>query len=274
MERYKYTQFTTEEIDEIVKNTKTYKHGGLGENRPPFSQVLIGQKLTLRYDNGVVLKYNFINLHSLIWQEDGNGEHTEYYEALDVDDGITQVLHTRYGTVPQEAIIIVFDFNEGIITTFFSKIGNEFSPREVHRDIVFGYIDRKGEKPPEKRHSMTKDLIGKSIIWTYGEKFTIQHMYSSEWYSTFVDYNSFIGGLMLTSPCNYVKINDHVYIYSWVEIEAAGLQGFALMNLYEMHDVGCFFGINGNDKFECYTFGAEGKYAGQLTNFDIYDNWE
>lgn len=269
MERFQYKQFTAEEIDEIVKNTGDYMNGGgLQANRPPFSTAMVGKKLKLCYDEGIVISYDFIDLHKLIWQAEGEGEkHEEYYEALDADDGITLVVHIIKGTSPQQARMTVFDFKENLVTTFFAKIGNQFSTREVHRDICFGYIDC--GKIPESRHSLTQDLVGRSIIWTYSPKFTIQHMYSSDCYSAFVDYSTYYGGMILTSPSNYVKINEYTYIYSWVEIEGAGVQGFALMNLYTMHDVGCFFGINGSNKFESYTFGAVGKYAGQLANLNI-----
>ncbi|MDR1061995.1 MAG: molybdenum cofactor biosynthesis F family protein [Clostridiales bacterium] len=200
----------------------------------------------------------------------GGELHSEYYEALEADDGVILLVHTLSGTSPQEARMVTLELGTGLATAFFARIGNEVSAREVDRDIAFGYIDDgSGAPAPEARHGLTTELVGRSIVWTYSPQFSIQHIYASKWYSAFVDFNTFYGGMLLSSPCNYVKISDHVYIYSWVETEGAGVQGFALMNLHSMHDVGCFFGINGSGKFECYTFGAVGEYVGQLANFDL-----
>jgi hypothetical protein len=265
-----YPQFTTEEIAQIVRDSTDYRIGGLSALRPPFYEGLAGQALTLKYDNGVTHQYTFKDAHTLAWNEAGGGNEAqdEYYEALTADEGVVFFVHILTGTVPQQARMVVLELDTGLVTAFFAKICNEISTREVDRDIVFGYIDY-GKPASDARHSLTTELVGRSIIWTYSPAFSIQHIYASKWYSTFLDFNSFYGGMLLSSPTNYVKINDHIYIYSWVETEGAGIQGFALMNLFDMHDVGCFFGINGSGKFECYTFGAEGKCVGQLANLDI-----
>ncbi|MDR0999943.1 MAG: molybdenum cofactor biosynthesis F family protein [Clostridiales bacterium] len=262
-----YPQFTAEEIDEIVRQSTDYIHGGLEKMRPPYYEKLTGTRLTLRFDNGRALYYSFSDAHTLTWSDDAGEPKEEYYDALEADDGIIFFEHIVKGTSPQQARMIVLDTHEKLVTAFFAQIGNEVSTREVDRDIVFGYIDDGGYH--EKRHSLTTDLVGRSIVWTYSPEFAIQHIYASQWYSCFVDFNTFYGGNLLSSPCNYVKINDHVYIYSWVETEGAGVQGFVLMNLFDMHDVGCFFGINGSSKFECYTFGATGEYVGQLASLHI-----
>lgn len=271
MPRYShaYPEYTAEDIERIVRESPDYNHGGLGANRPPYYEGLIGKQLTIRYDEGLVLHYSFQDLHTLTWWEkEGDEPREEHYEALSPDENVVFFVHILRGSRPQAARMVVWSLDTNRVTTFLVKIGNAYSPREVDREIVFGYVDD-GKGPTGEPHSLTEDLVGRSIIWTYTDDFIIQHIYASKWYSAFVDFHSSIGGALLDSPCNYVKINDHVYIYSWIEIEGAGIQGFALMNLYTMHDVGCFFGINGSGKFECYTFGAKGEYVGQLTNLNI-----
>ncbi|MDR1570666.1 MAG: molybdenum cofactor biosynthesis F family protein [Oscillospiraceae bacterium] len=268
MARYTYPQFTAAEIGELVAARSDYNTGGLATSRPPFYEGLAGKRLKLVYDGGRKLDYDFLSAHELTWSDGQGNPRAEYYEALSADDSVILLVHTVKGSFPHEAYITTLELDARRVTTFFSKIGNDVSTREVDRDIVFGYIDDEGDSP-STRHELTDELVGKSIIWTYGPGFSIQHIYASKWYSAFVDFNTSYGGLLLSSPCNYVKINDHMYIYSWVETEGAGVQGFALMNLWTLHDVGCFFGINGSSQFECYTFGAVGKMAGQLANLAI-----
>jgi hypothetical protein len=272
MPRHTYPQYTAREILELAGARKDYNTGGLDVSRPAFDESLSGQTLELRFDAGRALSYRFKDAHSLSWFENG-AEHPEYYEALKADDNTLLVVHKLDGADPVQAHILVLETDKRLVTAFFSRIGNAVSTREVERDVAFGYIEEHGKDAPQARHSLTRDLVGRSIIWTYGPQFTIQHIYASEWYSCFVDFNSFIGGAVLSSPCNYVKINDHLYIYSWVESEGAGIQGFALMNLLDMHDVGCFFGINGSGQFECYTFGASGKDAGCTANLFIPNDY-
>ncbi len=260
--------YTEEDIDRIIRESKPYNTGGLAALRPPFYEALAGTELTLRFDEGPGLHYTFTDAHTLTWTDGECEPKEEYYEALSPDENVVFFEHIIEGSRPQTARMIVWSTDTDRVTMFVPHIGNQYSAREVDREILFGYADN-GDAPTGEPHCLTEDLVGRSIIWTYGPNFTIQHIYASKWYSAFVDFGSPIGGMLLDSPCNYVKINDHVYIYSWIEIEGAGVQGFALMNLYTLHDVGCFFGINGSGRFECYTFGAEGEYAGQLTNLSF-----
>jgi hypothetical protein len=267
--RQTYPQFTEAEIDRIVEKSKPYYVGNLMVNRPPFYGQLDSKTIAIHFDNGISLTYAFKNAHTLVWKHSESDQlNEEYYEALQADQNVVLIAHIIQGSRPQRARMIVWETDTNLVTAFFAKIGNEFSTREVDRDIVFGYVDC-GNDVPRKRHCLTEDLVGRSIIWTYSPEFTIQHIYASKCYSAFVNFTTYYGGMLRDAPCNYVKINDHVYIYSWVETEGSGVQGLALMNLHTLHDVGCFFGINGESRFEFYTFGAVGEYAGQLTNLNI-----
>ena len=57
-----------------------------------------------------------------------------------------------------------------------------------------------------------------------------------------------------------MKINDHIYIFSWLE-KIAGVQGFCVENLDRLYHVGGFFGIGPDDLPECYTMAAYGCMA-------------
>ena len=174
MAKHLYPQFTVEEIDRIIRESKPYNVGGLGGNRPPLCGELIGQTVTFRYDNGTVLIYEFKDLNTLTWRHAGCAEtKEEYYEALKPDEHVVFFEHIVEGSRPQEARMVVWDTDTRLVTTFFVRIGNEFSTREVDRDIVFGYADDGGAAPAE-RQSLTEDLVGRSIIWTYSPSFTIQ----------------------------------------------------------------------------------------------------
>ena len=63
-----------------------------------------------------------------------------------------------------------------------------------------------------------------------------------------------------------MKINDHQYLFSFLEERQTGVQGLFLINMDSLHDVGCFSGINGEDRFESYTVGARGE----LTTMETY----
>ena len=63
-----------------------------------------------------------------------------------------------------------------------------------------------------------------------------------------------------SNPADYVKINDHMYIFSFVEERQAGTQGFFLINMELLHDVGSFFGVQAHG-MECCTFGAKGELS-------------
>jgi hypothetical protein len=268
MKRFSCTKLSAEEVERIVQTPPLRDHPLF--TRPARSSALAGKALTLKYDNGETLSYTFRDNSTLEWRDGEGAAETTAYEALDLDGGIHLFFHLIGAVKPLRAMVTVLDFEQSLVTSALSVLGNEFSPREVSRLFMMGYIDPgKAGAVPAKRHEATTEILQRSILWHYGDNLDFQQIYVSRLYSLAFDYNTPMGSMMLPAPGSVLKVNEHTYIHSWIEVERTGRQGFTVMDLRRMKDAGCYFGINHEDKLEFFPFSGTGKLMGQLTNFGL-----
>ncbi len=247
-------------------------------NSMPDSPYLIGKKLTLKMDGGPAWEYQFTGLSTLRWREAGSRRwHDETYKAFEPDEDLIMFAHVQTGTPYGRGIIAAVDFRNGLATVFHSKIGNGFANREVGYDLLFGVLEAEGVTPPERlRHTRTTDLVGRAFTWNYsgGEAgLTSMHVYTSPWaYSWTIYLDNQEGGMVWSSPCEYVKLRKDCYIMSWVEETSAGGQGTVLMNLRTMHDCGIFYGLSfdGSNAVGMSSIGAFARDAGKLDILKYY----
>ena len=64
--------------------------------------------------------------------------------------------------------------------------------------------------------------------------------------------------------CDYVKIREDIYLMSWVETFGQGVQGSALIDMKNLHDVGSFFGVNREGTLDSHTFAAYGVLSDKI----------
>ena len=247
-------------------------------NSMPDSHYLIGKEITLRMDNGPAWQYQFTGLSTLRWREVGKRAwHDETYKSFEPDEDLIMFAHVQTGSDYGRGITAAVDFRNGLATVFHSKIGNGYANREVGYDLYFGVMEAEGITPPERlRHTRTTDLVGQAFTWNYsgGENgLTSMHVYTSPWaYSWTIYLDDQNGGMVWSSPCEYVKLRSDCYIMSWVEETSAGGQGTVLMNLRTMHDCGIFYGLGfGEAKMTSMSsIGAFGRNAGKLDILKYY----
>ena len=247
-------------------------------NSMPDSPYLIGKEFTLKMDGGPAWEYRITGLSTLRWREAGTRRwHDETYKAFEPDEDLIMFAHVQTGTPYGRGIIAAVDFRNGLATVFHSKIGNGYANREVGYDLYFGVLEAEGVTPPERlRHTRTTDLVGRAFTWNYsgGENgLTSMHVYTSPWaYSWTIYLDNQEGGMVWSSPCEYVKLRKDCYIMSWVEETSAGGQGTVLMNLRTMHDCGIFYGLSfdGSNSVGMSSIGAFARDAGKLDILKYY----
>ena len=159
---------------------------------------------------------------------------------------------------PLRAVDLVLDMATGNATVILARLGTQHSARDVGRDFLFGRI--KGEFPEEgPLHCFTSDLVGRAIVWTYHDgEYEVRHIYTTNYFYTYTMQTP-DGCWVASNPADYIKINDHTYIFSFVEERQPGVQDLFLMDLDKMHDVGSSFGINGKDRLVSACIGAVGQ---------------
>lgn len=243
---------------------------GLSQYRTPFSYELAGKEMNFVFDDGKKLSVRFLDGTTLSYSEDGAPALTQKYQCMKAEDCIYMVLSEKKDAKPREGFILVIDTQARLVTGNFVKQGAVASfERLVTREVRFGYIDVPGRPAPTQRHHYTEDLVGKKVEWTYNPKFKITHVYKTKDTAHWAFYDKKMLEKMPDAnerfaskpePCIYVKLNDYMYIFSWIEENGgSGTEGFIVLNADRLHDVGCFFGVNPEGKPEAYCFAAYGK---------------
>ncbi|GHV16823.1 hypothetical protein FACS189493_3340 [Spirochaetia bacterium] len=270
---HRFEGMTQAEIDALVNTHTAYNVTDMIGHRPKeFYQKLAGQKFTLRFDNnGPAIDFEFRDVHTVIWN-DGTGRHEEYYEAFEIDKDIVLLAYLIHDSDPFAGNNFALDLGKNLVTGIFGKFGNGYSVREIGQYIAFGVIDRgDGNYPIARRHGFTRDLVGKSMGWAYTDTIASQHIYATPDSYSWTILTAGNLGFSHSAMGKYIKINDHIYLLTWVEERSAGVQGIVLMNLQTMHDVGTFFGINHEQNFDFVVFGARAFNLGYLDRKDTFD---
>lgn len=239
-----------------IKNFK-----GLCQYRAPLNYELAGQTLQFVLD-GVDGRQSFAfqNKTQLVMDFMGIRQQN-YYEALKIDDEVYFVHFEVENQTPRRCISFVYDAETNQITLFFAKQGHykEYI-RKVEREIYFGAVIQEDGSVPEGRACFTEDLVGESVDWSYTMRASFRHHYldahTFQWETVRESKGKKFRGEK--SSCDYVRVNNHIYIFSWLEI-AAGVQGFCVENLDRMYHVGGFFGVGPDDLPECYLMSAFGR---------------
>lgn len=268
----RWKSLTAQQVQKLFDESTPaqYAHGGLGggEYMPPLCEELTGKHFRLSFEQtGETYDYQILDKLTLEWSVSSQPEkvHTEYQECLKSENGVYLLHHIIKGSVPPAVVTMVLDFNTGLVTMVRAHFGNESEAREVARSFLFGTICGYASYPNEKHH-FTGDLVGKAINWVYHVGMNpIKHIYSTEYYYTYV--MEFDGKCWVASnPADFVKINDHLYIFSFLEERQSGTQGLFLINTDTLHDIGSFTGINNELQFESYLVGAKGEWATMETH--------
>lgn len=255
------------------KNTVLFGGDGsipqmMAGNRLPFSDLLAGKELTVRYDNGNSWDYRFLDAGKLRWRKTGGLEwHDEEYRAFEADESLIFFGHMHGGTCPAEGVQIVLDLANGLTTCVNSKMGSAYLPNEVGYKIVFGAIEMKGlEAPRYLRHQFTDELVGHAFSWNYSEAMTSMHVYTSPHSASWTIYmDNGALGMNWSAPCEYVKLRDGVYLFNLVEEACNGAETCVVINTHTMHD--CGFGFEGTP--QAINFGLVGALARNIGYYDV-----
>ena len=65
---------------------------------------------------------------------------------------------------------------------------------------------------------------------------------------------------MASNPADYVKIRDGLYLFSFIEERQLGIQAIFLIDLKEVRDIGCFYGV-GSGRLSSACVGVKGTLA-------------
>ncbi|NLD36233.1 MAG: hypothetical protein GX654_05115 [Desulfatiglans sp.] len=275
---FKY--MTDEEVHEAaLKNT--IKFGGtegaapqmMAINNMPYSDILVGKKFILRYDNGgPVRHYEFPEKYKLRYMEEGENKwHEEPCRVYEGDDNLAWFAHMLTDSKPRASVKMAVDLTNGLTTCIHSHMGTKYYGNETTYRAIFGVCEMEGLEPPQYvRHEFTDELVGHAFSWSYSDQMTSMHLYTSphsmSW--TIFTANQTMGA-QWCSPCIYVKLREGVYLFCQNEEACNGAQMIELINTKVTHD--CGFGFSGGATgVNLGVVGALGRHIGCFNIREFY----
>ena len=254
----KYTPLTEKQISTKLKASPQ------AGSAAPLSEALAGKSLKIVLDKGPVLEYKFTR-DKLTFKEGKAAAVTAPYAAKELGEII---LFTHLIPDTLRGYGIVYDTKTSLTTAFELWFGGfDKDKREVWRDFKFGYVDT-GKKAPEKRHSLTNRIEGKGTYWKNDNGVEMLYFFPSVVWSSFVELSDPLGGITITAPSDYIKINDELYIYSRVEQEYSGTFTLEVIDLFTVKHIGMRLGFDKNDAFDYTMYSGKGEVTGQSTNLE------
>jgi hypothetical protein len=275
MHRFKYTKLTKEQVDQKLAATVAGP-----KSASEFSDALAGKSLKIVTDNGPVLNYSFKSKNKLTLAE-GSGAAVECgYGALTLK---SLVVFSHMIPKTERGFNIFFDRDTNLVTVFEvwlcddkkeKALGGQdlaIDPREVQRQIYFGYVEVAGQKPPEQRHHLTNRWEGKGLYWKQDNGIETLELYTSVVSSNFVELTRHMDDLGYCAPSDYVLVNDNTFIYQRTECEFSGISTLFVADLYSVTQAGARLGFNEKDELEYYMFRGTGNVVGQLAYLEPFN---
>ncbi len=253
-----------EAVAKYTQDPEQYTHSRLGGPYCPEDTAGLDGKTLVFRGEGRVLCFGIDGGHKLRFSEDGGKEVQCYCNVKSMDEEVYLVNFLVPGYIDSRQITLIADTKNGNATVCDAHFGTPYSNVDVDREFYFGKLD--GDFPEEgPLHGFTNDLVGTAIEWDYGN-LQIKHIYVSNLYYTYSHPGGEHGAWMATNPADYIKIRDHLFLFSFVEERQHGLQAIFLIDTEKYHDIGCFYGVSA-DHVTSACVGAIGKPMPLITIF-------
>ena len=262
---------TRAQVDAAVAQTKTvFAQSAMAGNKGPVSSFLSGKALTLRYDEGTAIDYRFDEIQKLRWRRAGAGDgawHEERYESWESAPGVIMFGHLLSGAADHDAMSIVVDFDNALVTCLHGTMGTPYIGNEAAVKTLFGVVEMQGLTPPKyRRHEYTDELVGRAMSWNYSPGLTSMHLYSTPHSLSWIIFlENGSGGMEWSGPASYVKIRDQLYLAYWLEEACNGTLGTILINMRTMRNCGVDYSA-GPKGLRLGAVGAHSRHAGR---FDV-----
>lgn len=271
---------TRAQVDAAVAQNKTiFQQSAMAGNKGPISTFLTGKALTLRYDSGTAIEYRFDEIQKLRWRRvEGapagaaatpreGGWREERYESWESAPGVIMFGHLLSGAPDHDAMSIVVDFDNLLVTCLHGTMGTPYIGNEAAVKTLFGVVEMEGRTAPKyRRHQFTDELVGRAMTWNYSPGLTSMHLYSTPHSLSWIIFlENGSGGMEWSGPASYVKIREQLYLAYWLEEACNGTLGTILVNLRTMRNCGVDYSA-GPKGLRLGAVGAHARHAGR---FDV-----
>ncbi len=125
--------------------------------------------------------------------------------------------------------------------------GTRSIPREIQRHYHFGWADSGNNARPDKLHTTTNRVEGRGLHWRYDNGAELLTFFPSVVCSTLAELSDPRGGITMSNPSDYIRIDDEFVIYARWEVEFSGKMWVEVMNFLDREAAGLEFGFGEDD---------------------------
>ncbi|MGH9170725.1 MAG: MoaF C-terminal domain-containing protein [Acidimicrobiales bacterium] len=230
---------------------------GTGGRRPPPVSDLSGRSIAVSFSSGATARYNFADASTVEFSvKQKSGEAQTVRAACEVfAAGADQyIVHVQPGDgeLASRALVLDFQLRSALATVSQLDAAPKAGPA-VHTKAWPGAIDgRSATAAP----APTADLVGKRVIYDYGDDQVYEHFYLTPTVFTWLCLSGPEQGLADTESCMTYRLRDGVYLFSWQE-KVVPCGASVLLDLNHSQTCGAFLG-RGKDPTEVlyFTWGA------------------
>ena len=272
----KFDPLTPEYVEENAK--------AIGRAAGNSCPCLKGMKFTVKLEGQFApnkLAYEITDIKELVVNEN-NKKYTAPYSAIS-QGPITLLTHLIPGT--SRGWHLVIDRRTWACTAFETWFGISVPvggdmfgqrkpthyrdiPREIQREYYFGWIDTGDNAKPEKLMTTTNRIEGRGLHWKYDNGYEILTFNPSVCCTTVTELGKEMGGITMTNPADYIRIDDENYVYARWEVEFSGKMWIEVMNFFDFTAAGVDFGFEADNKLTYKLHRAELELTGDAAHLE------
>ncbi|MCL5736745.1 MAG: molybdenum cofactor biosynthesis F family protein [Actinobacteria bacterium] len=254
-----------------------------GSHAPTPTAELASKTILLHLDDGRTAECAFLTASRLLWKlaagaqpqgaepsENRPGESSEghaTYWAARLREGIYFV-DFIWAEQRATTISLLLDLGRGIATVLIGQLPEEAQSHRCLLDrisagdeltaVAATFISASIDRPLTQqtpRHTLTQDLVGRRVEYTYSPDERYEHIYLNDSFYTWHCLQGSEKGLADTDRCHYLKVDDELYVFVWREKIVPTL-GVVAVDFAAMRTAGKIFGYKGTT-------------SGDLANFPV-----
>jgi len=145
--------------------------------------------------------------------------------------------------------------------------------REIQRQYSFGWVDFGDNEKPLRPHTTTNRIEGRGLHWDYDTGYEILTFFPSVSCCTFTELGKEMGGITMTNPADYIRIDDRYYIYSRCEVEFSGKFWIEVLDFFDMKAAGMEFGFEADNSFTWRMHRADLEITGDAGHMEPIFNF-
>ena len=116
-------------------------------------------------------------------------------------------------------------------------------------------------------------MEGKGFYWKDSTGYETLTFYPSVIWSSLIELSTPDGGLTVTAPSDFIRIDDVYFLYSRVECEYSGTFTLEVIDLFNIAKIGVRLGFDENDNLEYVLYSGRGEITGHSSSFEPFDDY-